>query len=194
MIKTLINPQTLPQPRGYNHAVRAWPCGRMLFLSGQIGWTANEVFVSKEILGQFSQALANLQIAVKAGGGRMDDIVQMRIYVTDMAAYRRQLKEMGSVWREFFGGYYPAITLVEVKGLFDEKAKVEIEAMAVLPLPHDPDDMGVEGEAKVERKTAPAPKPAGAQAAKPGAAPAKPGTAPVPVRKPPASPPPAKKG
>ena len=55
MIKTLINPQNLPQPRGYNHAVRAWPVGRMLVLSGQVGWTANEQFVSKELLGQFSQ-------------------------------------------------------------------------------------------------------------------------------------------
>ena len=191
MIKTLINPTTLPQPRGYNHAVRAWPCGRMLFLSGQIGWTSNEAFVSKEILGQFSQALANLQIAVKAGGGRMDDIVQMRIYVTDMSAYKRSLKDLGKVWREFFGGYYPAITLLEVKGLFDEKAKVEIEAMAVLPLPHDPDDMGVEGEAKMSQvgatKVTPSPKPAM------GAAPAaRPGSAPPPAKKPAAPPPPKK--
>ena len=146
MIKTLVNPQTLPQPRGYNHAVRVWPCGRMLFLSGQIGWTADEKFVSKDVLGQFSQALANLQSAVKAGGGRMDDIVQMRIYVTDMEAYRRQMKDLGKVWRQFFGGYYPAITLLEVKGLHDERAKVEIEAVAVLPLPHDPDDQVAEAE------------------------------------------------
>ena len=87
-----------------NHAIRAWPCGRMLLLSGQVGWTADERFVSKEILGQFSQALANLQSAMKAGGGRMDDIVQMRIYVTDMAAYKKQLKDLGKVWRQFFGG------------------------------------------------------------------------------------------
>ena len=146
MIKTLVNPQNLPQPRGYNHAIRVWPCGRMLFLSGQVGWTADERFVSKEILGQFSQSLANLQSAVKAGGGRMDDIVQMRIYVTDMDAYKRQLKDLGKVWREFFGGYYPAITLMEVKSLFDDKAKVEIEAVAVLPLPRDPDDREVEAE------------------------------------------------
>ena len=89
MIKTLINPPTLAQPRGYNHAVRAWPVGRLLFLSGQVGWTADEKFVSRDVLGQFSQALANLQIAVKAGGGRMDDIVQMRIFVTDMAGYKK---------------------------------------------------------------------------------------------------------
>lgn len=140
MIKTLINPKTLAQPSGYNHAVRAWPCGRMLFLSGQVGWTAEKKFVSKDVLGQFSQALANLSIAVKAGGGRMDDIVQMRIYVTDMAGYRKASKNLGKVWREVFGGYYPAITLLEVKGLYDENAKVEIEAVAVLPLPQDPDD------------------------------------------------------
>ena len=146
MIKTLINPPTLPRPRGYNHAVRAWPVGRILFLSGQIGWTVDERFVSKDVLGQFSQALANLQIAVKAGGGRMDDIVQMRIFVTDMDAYKRESQALGKVWREFFGGYYPAITLVGCDRLYDERAKVEIEAVAVLPLPRDPDDREVEVE------------------------------------------------
>jgi enamine deaminase RidA (YjgF/YER057c/UK114 family) len=146
VIKTLVNPPTLPRPKGYNHAIRVWPCGRMLFIAGQVGWTSEEKFVSKDILGQFSQALANLQAAVKGGGGRMDDIVQMRIYVTDMEAYRKQLKDLGTVWREFFGGYYPAITLVGVNRLFDEKAKVEIECVAVLPLPRDPDDREVEAE------------------------------------------------
>lgn len=173
MIKTLINPQNLPQPRGYNHAIRAWPCGRMLFLSGQIGWTADEKFVSKDILGQFSQALANLQSAVKAGGGRMDDIVQMRIYVTDMAAYKKQLKDLGKVWREFFGGYYPAITLMEVKGLFDEKAKVEIEAVAVLPLPRDPDDRQAEAEELGVNSPAPGKSPPPPAAKKPAPPPAK---------------------
>jgi enamine deaminase RidA (YjgF/YER057c/UK114 family) len=146
VIKTLINPRTLPAPSGYNHAVRAWPCGRMLFVAGQVGWTAEKKFVSRDVLGQFSQALANLQAALKAGGGRLDDIVQMRIYVTDMSGYKKQLKELGRVWREFFGGYYPAITVLEVKAFFEEAAKVEIECMAVLPLPHDPDDREVEAE------------------------------------------------
>ncbi|MCK6479249.1 MAG: RidA family protein [Planctomycetaceae bacterium] len=164
MIKTLINPSTLAQPSGYTHAVRCWPCGRMLFLSGQVGWTAEKKFVSKDILGQFSQALANLQIACKAGGGRMDDIVQMRIYVTDMAGYKKAAKNLGKVWREFFGGYYPSITLLEVKGLYDEGAKVEIEAVAVLPLPHDPDDRQMEAEMPESvRKPVPAPIPAPAK-------------------------------
>ena len=143
MLKTLINPKTLCQPAGYNHAVRVWPCGRMVFLAGQIGWTADKKFVSKDILGQFGQALANLQIAVTESGGRLDDIVQMRIYVTDMDAYKAQLKPMGKVWRQFFGGYYPAMTLVEVSGLFDNKAKIEIEGVAVLPPPEtDRDETG----------------------------------------------------
>ncbi|MHC4820793.1 MAG: RidA family protein [Planctomycetota bacterium] len=139
MLKTLINPRTLAQPAGYNHAIRVWPCGRMLFVSGQVGWTAEKKFVSKDTLGQFGQALANLQIAIKEGGGRMDDIVQMRIYVTDMKEYKHQLKDLGTVWKEYFGGYYPAMTLMEVKRLFDDKAKVEIECSAVLPPPEDED-------------------------------------------------------
>jgi enamine deaminase RidA (YjgF/YER057c/UK114 family) len=171
VIKTLINPPTLPQPRGYNHAVRAWPCGRMLFISGQIGWTSEEKFVSKDILGQFGQALANLQIAVKAGGGRMDDIVQMRIYVTDMDAYKDQRGDLGKVWTQFFGGYYPAITLVEVKRLYDDRARVEVEALAVLPLPRDPDDKEVEIEELGMRRPAPKPAASPAPAKKPAAPP-----------------------
>lgn len=164
MLKTLINPNTLAQPQGYNHAVRVWPCGRMLWLAGQVGWTADQKFVSKDILGQFGQALANLRAAVVAGGGRMDDIVQMRIYVTDVAEYKRQLKSLGKVWREFFGGYYPAITLVGVTRLFEDKAKIEIEAVAVLPPPDEDDMRGVTPE---EREQATAlgmgPKPAKAK-------------------------------
>ena len=152
MIKTLINPQTLAEPSGYTHAVRAWPCGRMLFISGQVGWTGEKQFVSKDILGQFSQALANLQIACKAGGGRMDDIVQMRIYVTDMAGYKKAAKSLGKVWREFFGGYYPSITLLEVKGLYDPGARVEIEAMAGPPLPHPPADRHIPTEMRESAK------------------------------------------
>jgi enamine deaminase RidA (YjgF/YER057c/UK114 family) len=172
VIKTLINPQTLATPRGYNHAVRAWPVGRLLFLSGQVGWTAEEQFVSKEVLGQFSQALANLQIAVKAGGGRMDDIVQMRIFVTDMAGYKKAKHDLGKVWNQFFGGYYPAMTLVEVKRLYDDDAKVEVDAIAVLPLPHDPDDRQMAEEFPDQH---PAPKAAApAPAKKPAAPPPKP--------------------
>ncbi len=142
MLKTLINPKNLARPAGFNHAVRVWPCGRMLWLSGQVGWTAEKQFVSKDILGQFGQALANLRAAVDASGGRMDDIVQMRIYVTDVQEYKRQLKQLGNVWKEFFGGYYPAVTLVEVAGLFEDKAKVEIDAVAVLPPPDEAKELG----------------------------------------------------
>ena len=95
MLKTLINPENLPRPKGYSHALRMWPCGRMLFLSGQVGWTGEGRFVSSDVLGQFSQCLANLKTAAEAGGGRMDDIVQMRIYVTDVPEYKRQAKQLG---------------------------------------------------------------------------------------------------
>ncbi len=133
MIKTIINPKALVKPRGYSHAIRVWPCGRMLFLSGQVGWTQEGKFVSRDVLGQFSQALANLRAAVHEGGGRMDDVVQMRIYTTDVVGYQAQRERLGRVWREFFGGYYPAMTLVEVRRLYDADACIEIEAVAVLP-------------------------------------------------------------
>jgi enamine deaminase RidA (YjgF/YER057c/UK114 family) len=86
-----------------------------------------------DLVAQFAQALANLQAVVAEAGGQMTDIVKLTIFVTDKAAYRAQLEPLGAAWRAVFGKYYPALTLVEVRSLYDDQALVEIEGIAVLP-------------------------------------------------------------
>jgi len=131
MPKELINPAMLAKPSGYAHGVAAR--GRLLALAGQTGMDATgRIAAPGDLLAQFRQALANLQAVVREAGGEMGDIVKLTLFVTDKAGYRAQLKPIGAVYREFFGRYYPAMTLVEVAGLFDDQALIEIEGLAVL--------------------------------------------------------------
>jgi enamine deaminase RidA (YjgF/YER057c/UK114 family) len=131
--KAVINPPGLAEPVGYANAV-ATRGGRLLVLAGQTGMDASGAIAAPgDLVAQFSRALANLQAVVEAAGGRMTDIVKLTLFVTDAAAYRAQLKPIGAAYRAVFGRYFPAMTLVEVKGLFDPQALVEIEGLAVLP-------------------------------------------------------------
>ncbi len=132
MQKTIINPPSLADPIGYANGIRT-EGGRLLFLAGQIGMDKSGAIVAPgDIVAQFTQALAGLQAVVTEAGGQMTDIVKLTIFVTDMAAYKANLKPIGSAYREFFGRYYPAMTLAEVKSLFDDAALIEIEGLAVL--------------------------------------------------------------
>ena len=133
MHKDLLNPPSLPSPSGYSHGVLAGP-GRVLALAGQTGMDASGAITAPgDLVGQFRQALANLQAVVAAAGGQMSDIVKLNLYVTDKADYRANLRPLGEAYRAVFGRYYPAMTLVEVKSLFDDQALIEIEGLAVLP-------------------------------------------------------------
>ena len=135
MSKTALNPPALPKPSGYAHGVLV-EGGRMLFLAGQTGMGPEGNIASPgDLVAQFAQALFNLKTVVEAGGGVMTDIVKLNLYVTDKAAYKANLKPIGEAYRSFFGRYYPAMTLVEVKGLFDDDALVEIEGIAVTASP-----------------------------------------------------------
>jgi enamine deaminase RidA (YjgF/YER057c/UK114 family) len=133
VVKDVINPPALAEPVGYANGV-ATKGGRLLFLAGQTGMDKRGAIAAPgDLVAQFGQALRNLQAVVAAAGGEMTDIVKLTLYVTDAAAYRAQLKPLGQAYRAVFGRYYPAMTLVEVKGLFDPQALIEIEGMAVLP-------------------------------------------------------------
>ena len=136
MEKTLINPSVLTKPSGYVHGVLTQG-GHLLFLAGQTGVGPEGNFASPgDLVAQFAQALANLRVVVEEAGGAMTDIVKLTVFVTDKALYRANLKPIGEAYRSFFGRYYPAMTLVEVKGLFDDEALVEVEGIAVIgPLP-----------------------------------------------------------
>jgi enamine deaminase RidA (YjgF/YER057c/UK114 family) len=128
----LINPEALGTPRGYSNGVLTEPGGRLLFVAGQIGWNEKQAIVSEDFVAQFDQALANVVAVVTEAGGSSDQIARLVLYVTNKQEYTDNLNEVGKVYRSHLGKHFPAMALVEVKGLLEDKAKVEIEAVAVL--------------------------------------------------------------
>jgi enamine deaminase RidA (YjgF/YER057c/UK114 family) len=131
-MKEILNPKGLAHPVGFAHAVST-SGGKTVYLAGQVSMDAgNEILHVGDIVKQFEQTLANLQTAVRAAGGEMTDIVKLTIFVIDRNLYKEFLKEIGEVYRSFFGKYYPAMTLVEVSSLFEDLALLEIEGVAVI--------------------------------------------------------------
>ena len=126
----IINPPGLPPPRGYSNGVVAE--GRMLFVAGQIGWNERSELVGDRLVDQFDQALANVLTVVNAAGGGPESISRMTVFVTDKAQYSAATVEVGERYRARMGRHYPAMSLVEVKGLLEAGALVEIEATAVI--------------------------------------------------------------
>ena len=126
-----ILPEGWPRPKGYANGVVAQ--GRMLFIAGMIGWDAQGVFHTADFAAQARQALANVADVLKAAGGKAENIVRMTWYVTDKREYLAASKEIGRAFRDIIGCYDIAMTAVEVKALIEDRAKVEIEATAVLP-------------------------------------------------------------
>ncbi len=124
-------PPGWPRPKGYANGVVAE--GRMLFLAGMIGWDADGVFHSDDFGAQARQALRNVADVLQAAGGSSAHIVRMTWYVTDKREYLAAAREVGQAFREIIGNYDIAMTAVEVKALIEDRAKVEIEATAVLP-------------------------------------------------------------
>ncbi|MSP26250.1 MAG: RidA family protein [Myxococcales bacterium] len=123
-------PEGWTRPSGYSNGVVA--SGRLLFVAGQIGWNERAEFGSDELVPQTRQALANVLAVVQAAGGCATDIVRLTIYVTDLDAYRRELRAFGATYRQLMGKHFPAMALVGVAGLVEPRALVEIEATAVL--------------------------------------------------------------
>lgn len=128
----MINPESLGAPRGYSNGVLAEAGGRLLFIAGQIGWNEQQQLVSDDLVEQFDRALANVLAVVDKAGGRSDQIARLIIYVTDRNEYRDRLKEIGEKYRTLMGKHFPAMVLVEVKSLLEDRAMIEIEATAVL--------------------------------------------------------------
>jgi enamine deaminase RidA (YjgF/YER057c/UK114 family) len=131
MAAELVNPPSLAKARGYSHGALAR--GRTLALAGQIGWNAEARLVSTEITPQFAQALENLVQVLHAAGGRAEDLISLRIYVTDKRLYLAAAKQIGEVYRRLLGRHFPAMALVQVADLLEDGALVEIEGLAVLP-------------------------------------------------------------
>ena len=129
----LINPDALGAPSGYSHGVLVEGGGKLLFIAGQIAWDQNQKIVSDDFVEQFDKALANVITVVKAAGGESSNIVRVVVYVTNKREYLAQTKAVGERYRKHMGKHFPAMALIEVAGLLDDAAKVEIEGIAVLP-------------------------------------------------------------
>lgn len=127
----ILQPEGWPRPRGYSNGVSAR--GRMIFTAGVVGWDANESFPEYTLHGQFAQALRNTLAILACDGAGPQHIVRMTVYVIDRAEYLANRDEIGAAWREIIGANYPAMALVEVSGLVEGAAKVEVETTAVVP-------------------------------------------------------------
>jgi enamine deaminase RidA (YjgF/YER057c/UK114 family) len=129
---TFINPESLGAPRGYSNGVVTEAGGRLLFIAGQIGGDDKQ-HVGGDLVDQFDRALANVITVVTEAGGKPEQIARLIIYVTDKNEYKQRTKEIGERYRARMGKHFPAMVLVEVAGLFEDRAQIEIEGTAVLP-------------------------------------------------------------
>ncbi|MBP7337246.1 RidA family protein [Niveispirillum sp.] len=128
---SILQPPGWVKPKGYANGIRAR--GDLVVTGGQIGWNGDCVFETHDFLGQIRQALANVVAVVREAGGGPEHIVRLNWYVTDIDAYRACLKDLGPVYRDVMGRNFPAMTLVQVAGLVEREALVEIEGTAVVP-------------------------------------------------------------
>lgn len=126
-----LQPPDWAEPKGYANGIKVR--GALIFVGGQIGWNAAQVFESDDFIAQARQALINIAAVLKAGGAGPEHMVRMTWYITDKHEYSSRLKELGSVYREVMGKNFPAMTCVEVSGLVEDRAQIEIEVTAVLP-------------------------------------------------------------
>jgi enamine deaminase RidA (YjgF/YER057c/UK114 family) len=127
-----INPKSLGRPRGYSNGQLTNADARLLFIAGQIGWDEEQRLVSDDFVEQFDRALRNVLAVVLEAGGAPGGVARLVIYVTDKREYLARTEEIGERWRALMGRHYPTMALVEVKGLLEDGAKVEIEGTAVL--------------------------------------------------------------
>ncbi len=119
-------------PIGYANGV-AVEAGRIVFIAGQVGWTASQVFESEDLAAQFAQALSNVLAVLAEAGGRPEHLCRITAYCCDKPAYLAARPQLGAVWRERMGRHYPAMSMIFVSDLLDHPGKIELEATAVLP-------------------------------------------------------------
>jgi enamine deaminase RidA (YjgF/YER057c/UK114 family) len=126
-----LHPRSWKQPKGFANGIAAE--GRLVFLAGQVGWNAEQIFESNDFVAQTRQALANIVALVAEAGGGPEHIVRLTWFVLDKKDYLSRLRELGDAYRAVMGKHFPAMSLVQVGALVEDKAKVEIEATAVVP-------------------------------------------------------------
>ncbi len=126
----VLQPEGWPRPAGYVNGIVAE--GRLVFVAGQIGWDESQVFRSDDFVEQLRQALANTLAVLAEAGAGPEQVVRMTWYVIDKEEYRDRAREVGAVYRALMGKHFPAMTLVEVSALLEDRAKIEIETTAVI--------------------------------------------------------------
>lgn len=119
-------------PIGYANGIEV-DAGRIVFIAGQVGWDAHQVFRSEDIAPQFDQALANVLAVLAKAGGQAQHICRMTAFCCDKPAYLAARRELGAIWRRRMGNHYPAMSMIFVADLLDNPGKIELEATAVLP-------------------------------------------------------------
>jgi enamine deaminase RidA (YjgF/YER057c/UK114 family) len=135
MSHEVLQPEGWARPRGYANGIAAR--GRQIFISGQIGWDANGRFVSDRFADQVRQALANVMAVLATAGGRAEHLVRLTWFVTSRDEYLAQIAEIGTAYRAVLGTHFPAMSVVQVVALVEARARVEIEATAVIPAASD---------------------------------------------------------
>lgn len=128
---TILQPEGWAKPVGYANGVAAR--GRQVFVAGQVGWNAECKFETDDFVGQFRQTLANVVAVLAAGGAGPEHVTTMTWYFTDKREYLANLKGVGEAYREIIGRHFPAIAAVQVVALVEDRAKIEIQAIAVVP-------------------------------------------------------------
>jgi enamine deaminase RidA (YjgF/YER057c/UK114 family) len=125
-----VNPGSLARPVGYSHGIKG--TGELLFVAGQVGWDREGRMVGADLVTQFAQALDNVLEVVKEAGGTPGSLARLVLYVTDKQEYLQSRRPIGEAYRKRMGRHYPAMTLVEVRALLEDGARIEIEAVALL--------------------------------------------------------------
>jgi enamine deaminase RidA (YjgF/YER057c/UK114 family) len=126
-----LHPKGWAVAKGFSNGVAAQ--GRQVFVAGQIGWNARQEIVSDDFVAQVEQALRNIVDVLGEAGARPEHLVRLTWYITDKREYRERTKEVGEAYQRVIGRHYPAMTLVQVVALLEDRARVEIEATAVVP-------------------------------------------------------------
>jgi len=127
-----VQPAGWPRPKGYANGLRVPAGSDLVFVAGQIGWDAHERLVAPDFAAQFEQALRNCVAVVAAAGGQASDVVRMTVYCVDVDEYRAAREAVGRAWRAVMGQHFPCMALLQVAGLLEPGARVEIEATAAL--------------------------------------------------------------
>jgi len=128
----VLQPPSWAKPKGFANGI-AVKGGTTVYIAGQVGYTGQGEWQAKDFAGQFRQALANILAVLAEAGGKPEHLVRLTWYVLDKQEYQRALREVGAAYRELMGRHYPVMAVVQVSGLVEDQARLEIEATAVIP-------------------------------------------------------------